>query len=596
MRQRLGAGLAFDTRRSIVIVSALVCLACGLRSLALGQDTAWDLLNYHLYAPWAWWQGRLELDLAPAQLQSYFAPFGDLPMWLLLQLDAPRLAGFLMGALHGLAFALVALVALQVLPAQRHRAALAAALGLAGLFSVTFLSELGGSMGNNTSALPLLASVLLVLEGQREQGRRSVLLHAAAGVCLGVGEAMKLTNAPFALALAAAILLFGSGSFGVRLRKVSLLSAAAVLIFAVLAGPWFLAVWHGFGNPVMPQANGWFHAPLADTTPFGDLRWMPTGWLERLTWPIVFTLHPQRVGEEGLRQLLWLALPAVGLAVIVRALSRRTRSARAAPLAADRPVALLAGFFVFAFVLWMQLFSIHRYLVVLELLGPILVWLGLRWCWPTTAGRRVAIATLLACSLAGWAGQGEWGHEDWAEHAFAIEAPPLADAARTTALLVGPEPQAWRATLLPPELAWIGVATSWPETAAYRERVRQIATQRGGPVFAMLPAAADRSVDRLARYNASAARFGLDAGPDCTLVRWLARRKLRAEVEVVDGRCRFAARAADVIDLPVLDAVERAASGERLAARGLQFDAAGCRRYAAWAGKREVPYQWCPVR
>ncbi|CAN5213914.1 hypothetical protein BH10PSE17_BH10PSE17_26620 [soil metagenome] len=594
MRPALGERLGFHTPRQVGLTIALACLACGLRSLALGQDTAWDLLNYHLYAPWAWWHARLGLDLAPAQLQSYFPPIGDLPYWLLLQLDAPRLAGFLMGALHGLAFALVAAIAWLVLPADRSRPTVAPALALAGLFSVTFVSELGGSMGNNTSALPVLAALGVLMKAQRNFGRRSLVLHAVAGVGIGIAVALKLTNAPFAVAMAVAALMFGSGSIGWRTRGLSVMTASALLIFALMAGDWFFQVWRTFGNPLIPQANGWFEAPLADSVSIADQRWLPIGWLEHLAWPIVFTLHPQRVGEEGLRQLLWIALPVVAIACLVTAAVRRG-SRPAAAVSAHRPVALLTTFFVVSFVIWMLLFSIHRYLTVLELLGPLLIWLGVQWSWPTRAGRRVATAALVACSLVAWFGQGEWGHEDWAEHSFAIEVPALPDAAHTTGLLVGKDPQAWRAALLPDDIAWVGVATTWPETAAYRDRVRQIVADRQGPAFAMLPAATDRRARRRERYNELAARFGFDTGPECSTMRWLGQRRLEAAVEVVDGRCRFTARAADAVDLPDADRSERATADAQLAGYGFQLDAGQCVRLGAWAGKREYPYQWCPV-
>ncbi|MGN0023990.1 MAG: hypothetical protein ACI351_00980, partial [Candidatus Avelusimicrobium sp.] len=41
----------------------LLCLAGGAFSLAGGQDVSWDLLNYHLYTPFAFLNGRWGTDV-----------------------------------------------------------------------------------------------------------------------------------------------------------------------------------------------------------------------------------------------------------------------------------------------------------------------------------------------------------------------------------------------------------------------------------------------------------------------------------------------------------------------------------------------------
>ena len=63
-----------------------------LVSLLRGQDTNWDLRNYHLHNAWALIEGRVGVDLAPAQMQSYFAPLLDVPYFLLVQYASPTLA------------------------------------------------------------------------------------------------------------------------------------------------------------------------------------------------------------------------------------------------------------------------------------------------------------------------------------------------------------------------------------------------------------------------------------------------------------------------------------------------------------------------
>src|SRR5207244_919974 len=84
---RLDAALAgWLERRSAVLTRPgamraamlLVPPLFGLLALALGQDDNWDLKNYHLYNAYALLNGRLGVDLAPGQWQSYFNPTLDL--------------------------------------------------------------------------------------------------------------------------------------------------------------------------------------------------------------------------------------------------------------------------------------------------------------------------------------------------------------------------------------------------------------------------------------------------------------------------------------------------------------------------------------
>ena len=71
-----------------LISTFALCFAFG-SALWLGQDASWDLRNYHFYNPYAWLQHRANIDIAPAQLQSFLHPFADIPHYLMVKAGYP---------------------------------------------------------------------------------------------------------------------------------------------------------------------------------------------------------------------------------------------------------------------------------------------------------------------------------------------------------------------------------------------------------------------------------------------------------------------------------------------------------------------------
>jgi hypothetical protein len=580
---------ALHSRANLLGATIAVMALCGVASLGLGQDTNWDLRNYHHYNGYAFLHDRLHIDLAPAQMQTYFAPILDLAQYLMLRHWPAALVGLVLGALHGLLFLPLAGVAWEVLREHSRRAQLAPLLALAGLCSAAFLSELGNTMADNTTALLVVSALWGLLRAQRRQaqGLSAGWLLAMAGILLGCALALKLTNAIYAIGLGVAAL--AAGSARQRAGNAVMLASLAAAACLMIAGPWWWTLWRTFGNPLFPQFNAWFQGPLALPISIADLRWMPRDWKEHLLWPVVFTLDPGRVSEVSLRQLSWATLYVTGLALLVKwMVAGRWRAVCAA-----RPMPL-ACFFVASYLVWQLVFSIHRYLVVLELLAPLLLWCGLRTLAPGRRGARLGLAVVGACAAVALLGSRDWGHAPWARQAFSVEGPPMPDPGNSLVLLVGAEPQSWRIPQLPAQAAYAGVGSNFPEASAYRARLAGMASERPH-LFAMLPASGDRRRLKAERVNGWAVRLGLTGPLGCRVLRHVAgKRDGIAVARDVHGRCR--------LEVPA----EQAGAGERnaqLAAQaaallpryGLRLETASCVALDARIGRTPFPYQWCTV-
>lgn len=575
-----------------------VALLCGLVSLALGQDRNWDLRNYHLYNAYAWLNNRLAGDLAPAQLQSYFTPLLDVPyFWMATRWSAPS-AGFVLGVVHGLVFAGAAAVAWCALEGQPRRSRLAPLLALAGCMGAAFLSGLGNTMGDNTTAVLVLCSVFLLMP------RAPVALSPTprlvlAGLLLGIAVGLKLTNAPYAVGLGVAVIAFPPTGAS-RLKAIALLVGAAATSFLLVAGPWFWTVWETFGNPLFPQFNAAFRAPLAQPISVADSKWGPRGLGEALMWPLLFTIEPGRVSNSPLPQIIWAVLYLVGLFWLGRALLRRWRrpSPTSVPETGNPALRFVLAFFLVSFVVWMFLFGIYRYLVVLELLAPLLLWLGLKPSFPRAA--RYVVLGCISVSLLGW---NTWGHAGWSDRGFSVQQPELeAPAHMTTAVLVGGAPMAWMIPFLPGEIAFVSIASNFPESPAYTARVREMVADRGGAAYAIIPAAIDKRVVRMRRIDSRLESLGLSgAQDDCANLQWLVERTgFKAEVaqstEGGVGGCRLQVPASLRLDIDTENRALAVKAEQAARGYGMRLGVEECRVYAASIGDDGLPYQWCPLK
>jgi len=574
------------------IAAIAVPLLLGLLSLSSGQDDGWDMRNYHLYNVHALLNGRVGWDLAPAGFQSYFNPTLDLPYYVLNQWLPPRAVGFVMGVLQGLGFVLLCGIARQALGAAAPTR-LVLLLAGAGMFAPGFMSELGNSMGDNLSALPALASLYLVLRhwgALPHWGGRTALAVLGAGAAMGLSAGLKLTNGVYAIALCLALLSVPL-AWWQRVRLAVVCGVGVLAGVAAAGGWWMLRMWHTFGNPLFPQFNNFFHSPLAPENGVIDVAFRPQGWLENLLWPFIFAFNTRRVSEIPLKLAIWPVLYVV-LAVLLVVWLRKRSERKLAPRSAFLLLFVAAGYLV-----WMRMFSIYRYLVPLELLAPLAIWLA--WQYIAPQAQRVAGVVLGLLVLASFP-IANWGHAEWADRAFSAEVPAMANPADSIVFFAQPDPPSgWMATFMPPQTQVIALGTGMPESPAWRARQQAAIAARPGPHYLLLSAARnDRDGSRL-RKLAAAQWLGLtdDAAGCNKLERLMTKVRLQVELRRLPaGGCTFDLLPQHRIDLAAQDRAAIAQAAQRLQGYGLELDTASCSTQRAAVGAEPRPFLWCRVQ
>lgn len=462
------------------LVSRLVLaggmLAGGLAALMLGRTYEWDMRNYHLYNPHALFTGRLFIDLAPAEMQTFLNPLLHVPSYLAFRYLHPTVWVFISGALQGLQLFLL----WRILQACAHprlpqwTLLILAALGLVGPIT---LHELGGTQGDTVLSALALWSVLLALDEQAMGGvgggQRRMLL---AGLLLGLATALKLTFAIYAVGLGVALLVCGSGL--VRWQQVLAYGRGAALGFVLGGGAWFAHLWIEYQNPFFPFFNEAFQSQWAGKSNFRDLRFMPTSVIEWLTYPVTWLMDPLRVWEIHFRDLRVVALYPLMVAFLLFGWRRARRNA---------PELLLLGVFLaVSYVLWLSMFSIYRYLAVIELLAPAMILaLVLFMGWPR---RRLGLLVMLIASSQFFV---EFTRSPRVGHLNADQPSTLSSLpAGSLVVLDGVEPIAYTILWLEDDIPAVRIRANFmnadpPEGRMHREALQRV-RQHIGPVYLLL--------------------------------------------------------------------------------------------------------------
>ncbi|MFM9989825.1 MAG: hypothetical protein ACKVOY_00195, partial [Burkholderiaceae bacterium] len=180
-----------------MISTFALCFAFG-SALWLGQDASWDLRNYHFYNPYAWLQHRANIDIAPAQLQSFLHPFADIPHYLMVKAGYPS---WLIACVLALPVALT----LYFL-GQLSRVTRISAKPFYVVLSILLISGTGASgfpvIGSTMSEWHVTALFIAALWlTLKENDLPSVLTCLLSGFLGGFAVGLKLTGAVYAVAL-----------------------------------------------------------------------------------------------------------------------------------------------------------------------------------------------------------------------------------------------------------------------------------------------------------------------------------------------------------------------------------------------------------
>jgi hypothetical protein len=464
-------------------VVACSLIGGGLLSIYLGKDLSWDLASYHYYNAFSFLQQRWQVDYWPVTfIQGYFTPTLDFLAFFLINHLSPKTTTFCLGALHGLNAGLLFAIAsccLKMLPTLQYPRWTALVLSLLGLYGPIALSGLGSFQQDETVSLFILSFVFLQLKfWQRDSKNSSYGLFFSSCLLLGLGMGCKLTAGIFVSGALLAFLFLPQP----WKQRLPLLGLAAVGLsggLLISSGYWMLFLWQHYQNPFFPFWNKLFHSPAFPFYNWHDPRFLPKGWRQNLFFPFYFSWNGQ-TNDLPFRDFRFAVLYLLAACQLVAILRKKIATAGTAVT----PIAIqwFFLFFLFSYIAWQSYFAIMRYIVSLEMLAPLTIYLLLYRLLvkatirePLAIGIFIFIATTM---IPVQAIRAPWYDADY----FNIKLPPCV---KTTpralvlvpfprfALAINPRPQNYLLPFFPATWRIVGIpfwqehAAITPETAAF---------------------------------------------------------------------------------------------------------------------------------
>lgn len=336
-------------KHTTLLVFIFCVIACGCISLYLGSDNNWDLRNYHWYNAYAFLQGgRFDIDIQPAQIQTYYNPLLDVVFYSIVNAFPPMVAGFILGGIHGLCLGFVFLIALSVTKSIKFSLLATAA----SLLSPVFISGIGASEGDNFVALFILASLWLALRGN----------FFISAFVFGVVCGLKLTAIVFAVGF---LWLIYSG---IKLKHALRVGLLVSIGFFLTCGFWLKEMWTRFDNPLFPYYNNIFQSSWATLDGFKDNHTLPQNLTEWLFYPFyMFTETNFTWLSNGFRYGGYAVLFILGIFLLTSSWWKTKKI-----VFSITEKAFLLFCFI-SYVVWEIQFSAIRYLVAIEVLVPLLI-------------------------------------------------------------------------------------------------------------------------------------------------------------------------------------------------------------------------------
>jgi hypothetical protein len=202
-------------------------------------------------------------------------------------------------------------------------------------------------------------------------------------------------------------------------------------------------MWTKFANPLFPFFNKIFQSPYIETdVNLQDLRFLPRDIWQWLFYPFYFAQEQTLVAELKFKESRFAITYILIVALLGFILYRYAAKKLNFPLnnlIYTSILSFLLPFYLTAYLIWLMKFSIYRYLIVLELITPILIILIVAYFYPKR--NPVLLVTLgIFVLILATVKPLDWWRIPWSDNYFSIDRQALVQYQDDVIVLWGGEP------------------------------------------------------------------------------------------------------------------------------------------------------------
>jgi hypothetical protein len=576
----------------------LTPLLFGLWSLFLGQDRNYDLANYHYYNAFSFLNHKEGIDYYVAELHTFFNPLLDVPYYLLINKFHPSFVAFLMGLLHGMIFIIVYKITQLLLPDvnKKNLASILFFIAIAGCITPQFLSGLGNTMGDNTTALINITALYLIFKNWNVQ-EDNISFIAAPGLLLGLSTGLKLTNASYALATCLALFFtYNHIDFNRRIKKIFLFSFLVLLGIGITGGFWYLKLWNEFHNPFFPALSHIFPNKYFNYDPFYSGGYLgPKSIIEILLWPFISSVFYLKSNQGLVHQVIWPLLYGALIYIIsIKFIFKREINRL------NQQQLFLVMFVAFGYFLNFLIFSVQRYHVTVEVLTPLVLFLVFLTLYPLDLAwskcKKFLFFSAIIILLGGY---GTYGHSSIKNPAFYVEMPKKFNAPANTIIFLteNNSPISWMASQFPKEISFYRLNVL-PEKESLRNLIRE---RKDGEKFAVFSSYYNWRIDNVAKWNKILEILNLTNNlSKCekleTFIKYI---NFRGLITYTSGRknaCTLSPKVMDLTDPKTINISLIEKANIALKQNQLSLDKSSCKPFKGGIGSQNWRYMWCNVK
>lgn len=363
------------------IFTLSLCLIIGFTlGFVYRFETFWDLLNYHYYNAFAFLYNRLNYDIVLGGENSFFNPLPDLPLyWMIQHLnDYPGIIYGIQGLYYGVClFFFIKICGLFWNNYTWN--------GIITTVIATAVAATGQAiwmqMGTATNEIQvttfILAGLYLLFKITFRPDLQKGYKFLIVGLLMGIALGLKPTVVSYCL---------GAGLTSVIFYKKLNRPLPYILLFAVggllgylLSNGWFMwHYWEWYKNPFFPFANSIFKSEYYDNANFRDTQFLPSLKLF-FVYPYIWNLFKFKIVECSFYDIRLTVYYTIFLLTIFSFLfSKKARLF----FKTNYKWSIYLTFLSVTFFIWMALFSILRYIIVVEMLGCMVICrLVVKWCF-----------------------------------------------------------------------------------------------------------------------------------------------------------------------------------------------------------------------